>query len=179
MNRQYLLLAGLGLLVAPTFLLAATEHRQTPDISLLTEINFGSKHTDSGYNDELGRGHVYNNDHDLVSIGVRYNEMTLGYSQFSNSYYNESKMVSLEYTFSAGDFPIELDLGVAVIDGYKSEIVRKEEFFFGDDYMIAPLATLSLRTSHLDFAGLSFSPKVRMMGFSAFMINLEIGYQLD
>ncbi len=158
---------------------ASIENEPPQKLTFLTEVNFGSKHTDKGYRDEAGRGHIYNDEHDLLSVGVRWGEYTLGVSQFKNSYYDSSTMLSLEYTLSMGDLPVDLDLGVGLVDGYKPEIVRQDEYFIGDDYMVAPLAALALRSDYLEFAGVTFSPKVRMMGVTAFMLNLEIGYTVN
>lgn len=144
------------------------------NLTVLTEFNFYTNHSDSTYTDEIGRVHTYNEDNELYSLAVRSGTMTLGYSRFDNSYFDMSNMISLEHDWiQAYDFTLQV--GVGLVDGYKEEIMNGG-FFINDDWMIAPLFALKYSPSFLEYKGFQVSPKIRMMGLDAYMANIEFSY---
>lgn len=144
------------------------------NLTLLTEFNFYTNHSDSTYTDEIGQVHTYNEDNELYSFAVRSGTITLGYSRFDNSYFDMSNMISLEHDWiQAYDFTFQV--GIGFVDGYKEDIMDGG-FFINDDWMIAPFFSLRYSPSFLEYKGFQVSPKIRMMGLDAYMANIEFSY---
>ncbi|MBM25345.1 MAG: hypothetical protein CL760_06580 [Chloroflexi bacterium] len=145
------------------------------DWRILTEFNLYTDHSDSGFTDEVGTPFDYNEDNELYAIGFKKGTMTYGYSYFKNSYYDMSHMLSMEHDFGeTGDFDFQIGLGV--VTGYKYDIMNGGLFI--GDVLLAPLMGIKYEPKFLKFNDIQFAPKIRAMGFQAYMFNLEINYKL-
>lgn len=146
--------------------------------SVVTEINLSTNHSDDGFTDEFGVDRRYNEDNELKSFGLRKGNWVFGYSTFDNSYFDQSEMISLERdALYIGS--VDISIGVALVNGYKKEIIRDHTFFISDDLMWAPMVSFVYRPDWLSFKGLSAAPKFRMMGLDSYMVNMELAYSFD
>lgn len=141
----------------------------------IIETSFYTDHIDgAGYYDyDLGENVDYNEKNNIIAVGLRCNDFTLGLTSFKNSYYQDSYMFSLEYNvYSVNE--IYFDLGLGVIDGYDKRYVY-DKLFINDNIMIAPMASISYKPEILKFDMVDISPKVRFLG-TAIVLNLEFSF---
>lgn len=142
--------------------------------TILTEFNLYTDHSDADFTDEVGRLFDYNEDNELYAIGFKKGTMTYGYSYFDNSYYDMSHMLSIEHDLvKLGDFDFQVGLGF--VTGYEYDIMNGGLFI--GDVLLAPIVGIKYEPEFLNFKGVQFAPKIRSMGFHAYMFNLEINYQ--
>ena len=128
----------------------------------------------AGYYDyDLEKNIDYNETNNVISVGLRCNDFTLGFTSFENSYYKQSYMLSLEYNiYSIKD--IYLDLGISAINGYDKRYIYNE-LFINDNILIAPMAAVSYKPELLKFDTVSISPKIRFIG-TAVTLNVEFSF---
>lgn len=143
------------------------------DISIGTELNLYTDHSDATYISKYGIKTDYNEDNDLRSIAIKSGTMTLGYSSFYNSYFEDSEMFSIEHDLlSFYDFGLQVGIGLS--NGYNPDVLQSNSFV--GDWMVVPLLALKYSPNFLEYKGLQVSPKIRTMGFHAYMFNIEATY---
>lgn len=142
-------------------------------MTILIEANLYTDHSDATYVNEIGHLTEYNEDNNVKGIGIKSGTITLGFSKFDNSYFEKSKMVTLEHDLiSIYDFEVQVGLGLT--SGYNENILVSD--LYVGDLLFVPLVTLQYSPSLLEYNGFQVSPKIRSMGFHAYMFNVELGY---
>ena len=143
------------------------------EYKILTEFNLVTDHTEAQYrrNSEMID---YNEDNELISIGLAINDVSIGYSKFNNSFYNPSEIWTIDYKLiSVWDF--DFILGTGVVKGYtKYELASF--LFINDDWAMMGFTTIRYAPDFLTYKGIYVNPKIRLMGINVILFNLEVGY---
>ena len=151
--------------------------------SILTEFQLTERHAGAGFyaneQDKALRNKTpYNEDWDVKAIGVRKENMTFGYSSFTNSYYLPSQMLSFEYSLISSKPRFSVDFGVGLVKGYSSDVTSRDNILIGEgEYMVIPTFAISFLPELLDFGKVKIVPKLRTYGFVTLMGNLEVSYK--
>ncbi|MGR5347393.1 hypothetical protein [Vibrio mediterranei] len=155
---------------------AMSSDNPQPEWAVVSEVLLFGKHAGEGYNADNDTSVVtpYNEKWQVKSIGVRRDDFTLSYSNFQNSYYNNSNMVALEYHATHEGYPFRVDLGLGLVDGYRKDQIDWPSIFVGDNAMLIPTMALSIENYALKFGQLQLVPKIRTYGFVTLMLNMEL-----